>query len=258
MSSFGHHPSSIRLQACLEDFIIHLMRTFKRHRVFSRVIHSRSFQLQFILIPNQTNTFLSVSLQLVRQPPNRILLLPRPHTHRHPLRSSPSLIRRHPVQPTRHSPAHASSRPPDKLFSSPYYRCLQTLAPYISQRAAKDPSTVVTIEPGLGGVLRASAVRAPSRLQESRSWRSTSQTLSAESEATIVPEVKGESIVALHDRVAFCLSTLISRLDADPQGPRGDASVLARGGDNRDGAGLDGADAGGCWGRGLQVLYVWG
>ena len=36
----------------------------------------------------------------------------------------------------------------------------------------------------------------------------------------IVPSVRGESIPALHDRVAYCLSRLIERADNDPDGPK--------------------------------------
>lgn len=44
--------------------------------------------------------------------------------------------------------------------------------------------------------------------------------LHAEKNPSIIPSKKGESIVQLHDRVAYALRHIIAKADADPSGPK--------------------------------------
>ncbi|KAK3725369.1 C6 zinc cluster transcription factor-like protein [Vermiconidia calcicola] len=110
---------------------------------------------------------------------------------------------------------------PDVLYSSPYYRCLQTLAPYVDQLAEqkREQGVRVTIEPGVGEFYGEARFEHPSPagLEE---LNKHFPHLHAEVEPTIVPAKNGESITNLHDRVAYCLDALIARADKDPQQPK--------------------------------------
>jgi len=116
---------------------------------------------------------------------------------------------------------------PEILVSSPYYRCLQTLAPYVTHLATpsdpKDPASAspvsVTVEPGIGEFYGRARFTHPG--PASLEVLSTHfDHLRAEGEPIIVPAPYGESIPMLHDRVAYCLTRLIARADADPNGPK--------------------------------------
>ena len=110
---------------------------------------------------------------------------------------------------------------PDKLYSSPYYRCLQTLHPYITSLRARQKSddVKVTIEPGVGEFYGTAPFTHPSPagIEE---LNKHFDFLRSEAEPIIAANVKGESIAQLHDRVAYCLSELIARADSDPNGPK--------------------------------------
>lgn len=110
--------------------------------------------------------------------------------------------------------------PPNKIISSPFYRCLQTLYPYVKAIFSKNGSVSVTIEPGIGEFYGEARFDHPSPagLEELRKHFDHLEV--GAKGATIVPSVKGESIVALHDRVAYALSRLIAAADQDPAGPK--------------------------------------
>ena len=111
--------------------------------------------------------------------------------------------------------------PADKLYSSPYYRCLQTLAPYTTQLAERDgeDKVRVTIESGLGEFYGEASFEHPSPagIEE---LRRHFEHLHAEKDSIIVPSTRGESIPSLYDRVAYCLSHLIARADKDLKEPK--------------------------------------
>ncbi|KAK5132517.1 hypothetical protein LTR08_008901 [Meristemomyces frigidus] len=110
--------------------------------------------------------------------------------------------------------------PVDLVYSSPFYRCIQTLAPFTNARAAKAGGTTkVTVEPGLGEFYGLARFDHPSPAKIDV-LNNHFPHLHAELEPTIVPSTKGESIPQLHDRLAYCLHHLIARADADPSGPR--------------------------------------
>ena len=77
----------------------------------------------------------------------------------------------------------------------------------------------ITIEPGLGEFYGEAPFTHPSPAGIEELNRHFPH-LHAEAEPVIVPSTKGESIPALHDRLAYCVSDLISRADSDPSGPK--------------------------------------
>lgn len=124
--------------------------------------------------------------------------------------------------------------PVDLVYSSPFYRCLQTLSPFtnaLAEREAKlalealetSRSTArkvrVNVEPGLGEFYGLARFDHPSPASI-EVLNQHFPRLHAEKDPVIVPSTKGESIPQLHDRVAYCLHHLIRRADADPSGPK--------------------------------------
>lgn len=114
----------------------------------------------------------------------------------------------------------------DAVYSSPFYRCIQTLAPFTAARTAlnsNDPKiskAPVNLEAGLGEFYGLARFDHPSPAKYSVLAQHFPDDLAPEQDPTIVPSTKGESIPQLHDRIAYCLNELIQRLDADPSGPR--------------------------------------
>jgi transcription factor C subunit 7 len=111
--------------------------------------------------------------------------------------------------------------PVDLIYSSPFYRCLQTLLPFVQARAARDGKEKVRVhvERGVGefyGLARFDHP-SPAPIEE---LRRHFEHLEADSDPIIVPSTKGESIPQLHDRLAYCLQHLIHRADNDPSGPK--------------------------------------
>lgn len=115
--------------------------------------------------------------------------------------------------------------PVDRIYSSPFYRCIQTLQPYLEKRAAQATDSQpppVHLDQGVGefyGLARFDHP-SPADLSTLRPLFPTLTLSTAPSGSTIVPSTKGESIPQLHDRVAYALHQLISRADADPAGPK--------------------------------------
>ena len=109
---------------------------------------------------------------------------------------------------------------PDKLYSSPYYRCLQTLKPYVSALAERHGSAEVCLERGLGEFYGTARFEhpAPADIEELR--RHFDHLKEVEGGPIVVPAANGETIPQLHDRVAYCLAHFIARADQDPKGPK--------------------------------------
>jgi transcription factor C subunit 7 len=114
----------------------------------------------------------------------------------------------------------------DAVYSSPFYRCIQTLAPFTAARTAqnaKDSKVLkapVNLEAGLGEFYGLARFDHPSPATYNVLAQHFPDNLAPEQNPIIVPSTKGESIPQLHDRIAYCLDELIKRLDADPSGPR--------------------------------------
>jgi broad specificity phosphatase PhoE len=106
----------------------------------------------------------------------------------------------------------------DAVYSSPFYRCIQTLAPFTAARTAqnsKDPKTMkalVNLEAGLGEFYGLARFDHPSPATYNVLAQHFPDNLAPEQNPIIVPSTKGESIPQLHDRIAYCLDELIKRL----------------------------------------------
>ncbi|KAF2764507.1 phosphoglycerate mutase-like protein [Teratosphaeria nubilosa] len=113
------------------------------------------------------------------------------------------------------------SPPIDKIYSSPFYRCIQTLSPFtdkLVEQKGKDKVQVI-LEPGLGefyGLARFDHPRPATLEVLNRHFLY----LTADPDPVIAPSSKGESIPQLHDRVAYCLHHIIRQADRDPKGPK--------------------------------------
>ncbi|KAJ9629535.1 C6 zinc cluster transcription factor-like protein [Taxawa tesnikishii (nom. ined.)] len=111
--------------------------------------------------------------------------------------------------------------PVDVIYSSPFYRCLQTLAPTVqtlnSQRSDK---LQVHVENGLGEFYGLARFDHPSPADLAVLSTHFPDSLRQDYDLLIRPSVNGESLPAIHDRIAYCLHHVISALDADPKGPR--------------------------------------
>jgi transcription factor C subunit 7 len=111
--------------------------------------------------------------------------------------------------------------PIDRIYSSPFYRCLQTLAPYVNKLAelkGQDEVKVI-VEPGLGEFYGLARFDHPSPASIDVLHTHFAH-LHAEKDPVIIPSTKGESIAQLHDRVAYCLHHIIKTADQDPNGPK--------------------------------------
>lgn len=115
--------------------------------------------------------------------------------------------------------------PIDVVYSSPFYRCLQTLAPTVSalnEKRAEDDKILINAENGLGEFYGLARFDHPSPATLDVLLEHFPDHLNKDytDKVTIRPSVNGESLEALHDRIAYALHHVIKRLDEDPQGPK--------------------------------------
>lgn len=106
--------------------------------------------------------------------------------------------------------------PIDAFYSSPFYRCIQTINPTLELIAVNDPSKYLKVrgDNGIGEWYGTARFDHPSP--------ATPDVLNAlfprydvEYTPTIVPSVSGETISDLHDRTAYALHKIIERSDAE-------------------------------------------
>ncbi|ROW04663.1 hypothetical protein VPNG_07466 [Cytospora leucostoma] len=104
--------------------------------------------------------------------------------------------------------------PVDRIYSSPYYRCLQTVEPFVELWAKKDhvASPVIFGETGLAEWYGSAPFEHPTsappeKLKQLFPAFDTSYVPAA------VPSRMGESIAQLHDRVAMTMDALIQHSD---------------------------------------------
>ncbi|KAI1110281.1 histidine phosphatase superfamily [Nemania sp. NC0429] len=116
--------------------------------------------------------------------------------------------------------------PIDRVYSSPYYRCLQTISPFVSRRNAgqntatssKDdvpPSRLsIRVESGLSEWYGRAHFEHPSSapLNELTPWFVD---LDADYLSSPAPRRRGESIPELYERVASCIEAIISQCDSE-------------------------------------------
>ncbi|KAK4631649.1 Transcription factor tau subunit [Fulvia fulva] len=109
----------------------------------------------------------------------------------------------------------------DLIYSSPFYRCIHTLKPFVSAKAEREGKDTIKVyvEPGVGEFYGLARFDHPSPAPIEELNRHFDH-LQAVKPPSIVPSTKGESIPQLHDRVAYALQHIIARADADPAGPK--------------------------------------
>jgi len=139
--------------------------------------------------------------------------------------SDPSLAS-HGVRQSEELAQHISQLDPpvEAIYSSPFYRCLQTLTPTVrtlnqTRSASNKEPLQIHIENGVGEFYGLARFDHPSPATN-EILATHFDTLHPGYIATIRPSVNGESIPSIHDRIAYCLHRVISELDKDPRGPK--------------------------------------
>ncbi|KAF7948761.1 hypothetical protein EAE96_007953 [Botrytis aclada] len=110
------------------------------------------------------------------------------------------------------------SPPIERIYSSPFYRCIQTISPLIPHLSSRtsDPATLkIRGENGLGEWYGTARFDHPSPATPEL-LHSLFPTYDKEYVPKIRPSVNGESIETLHDRTAYALHRVIE--DADREG----------------------------------------
>ncbi|KAI9814229.1 MAG: hypothetical protein M1827_003395 [Pycnora praestabilis] len=109
--------------------------------------------------------------------------------------------------------------PVDRIYSSPFYRCLQTLTPVVEKLGAVSKGGGIRGENGIGEWYGTARFDHPSPATPSL-LRTFFPTYSLTHTPAIIPSTNGETIVELHDRTAYALSCIIADLDAEPDQPK--------------------------------------
>lgn len=138
--------------------------------------------------------------------------------------SDPALAA-HGVNQSKELAEHISKLDPpvDVIYSSPFYRCLQTLAPTVSKLNSdrpQDKKLQVHVENGVGEFYGLARFDHPSPATLDVLHKHFPGDLAEAYIPVIRPSVNGESLTALHDRIAYALYHVIQKLDQDPSGPK--------------------------------------
>ena len=115
--------------------------------------------------------------------------------------------------------------PPTRVYSSPYYRCLQTVAPVVPllrSRAGVESGPALAIRPenGLGEWFGAAPFAHPAPAPGDVLAGLFPGLLAREYSPVEVPARAGETMAALHERVARTLARLAAAVDGEDGGPR--------------------------------------
>ncbi|KAL8675579.1 MAG: hypothetical protein Q9168_000091 [Polycauliona sp. 1 TL-2023] len=111
------------------------------------------------------------------------------------------------------STALAKLDPPiDYLYSSPLYRCLQTLQPAVEKLK---PGIKIRPDNGIGEWYGAASFNHPSPATPAFLKILFPSCLDDTYQASIIPPPSGETIAQLHDRVAHALALIIAAVDAE-------------------------------------------
>lgn len=108
----------------------------------------------------------------------------------------------------------------DVVYASPFYRCLQTIKPTVAKLVSQGQTDgKVRVENGVSEFFGTARFThpAPASLQ---TLQQHFDFLHASHKPAIIPSARGETIPAIHDRIAYALHRIIRDLDADPSGPR--------------------------------------
>ncbi|KAK0630586.1 histidine phosphatase superfamily [Bombardia bombarda] len=123
----------------------------------------------------------------------------------------------------------AADPPVERVYSSPYYRCLQTIEPFVRKAQAAHASVeegnrqdeedagpqAVRLETGLGEWFGSAPFEHPVPAAPELLNRFFPTMLDEQYSPIVVPTRMGESIEELHDRVATAMDALIADCDRD-------------------------------------------
>jgi transcription factor C subunit 7 len=110
--------------------------------------------------------------------------------------------------------------PIDRIYSSPFYRCLQTLQPTTSQLFSQGKGGgKIRIDRGLGEFYGKAHFTHPTP-PDLKILGPFFEGLDHEYVGLHTPHEKGEMILELHERVKKSISHIIESLDKDPEGPK--------------------------------------
>lgn len=139
--------------------------------------------------------------------------------------SDPSLAS-HGVGQAKELAAHLTkvTPPVDVIFSSPFYRCIQTLKPTVealnnARTSAGQEPLPIHIENGLGEFYGLARFDHPSPATNDV-LATHFDILHPSYKPVVRPSVNGESLPTIHDRIAYCLHHVIKALDGDQAGPK--------------------------------------
>ncbi|PNS15155.1 hypothetical protein CAC42_8156 [Sphaceloma murrayae] len=135
--------------------------------------------------------------------------------------SDPSLAS-HGVEQSHDLAAHLTTLDPPvgAVYSSPFYRCLQTLSPTVNALNTKfatsgQPSLKVRVDTGIGEFYGLARFDHPIPASLEVLNKHFPDVLAQDYKPRVRPSVNGESIPTLHDRVAYALEGIIEQLDAE-------------------------------------------
>ncbi|KAH7089260.1 phosphoglycerate mutase family protein [Paraphoma chrysanthemicola] len=113
-----------------------------------------------------------------------------------------------------------SDPPIERIYSSPFYRCLQTLKP-TTDRLFREGNAKgkIRIDRGIGEFFGRASWEHPTP-PDLQTLTSHFDYLDDEYVAVHVPASKGEMIVELHERVRNALDHIVTTLDNDPEQPK--------------------------------------
>ncbi|OIW33244.1 phosphoglycerate mutase-like protein [Coniochaeta ligniaria NRRL 30616] len=125
----------------------------------------------------------------------------------------------HGVDQARQLAAHLRTVDPpiERVYSSPYYRCLQTIEPFVAQAPGspvKGEQSRIRGEPGLGEWYGAAPFEHPTSAAP-QVLKRLFPALDLDYEPVARPSRVGESLAELHDRVAITIDRIISQCDAE-------------------------------------------
>ncbi|KAL9121633.1 MAG: hypothetical protein Q9187_001811 [Circinaria calcarea] len=99
--------------------------------------------------------------------------------------------------------------PIDRIYSSPFYRCIQTLAPFLRALGREGAEAGAILDPGLGEWYGTARFDHPSPASPAL-LQSLFQDLSLRFTPSILPSPRGETIPELHDRVAYTMKCILA------------------------------------------------
>ncbi|KAL5113405.1 hypothetical protein ACEQ8H_008702 [Pleosporales sp. CAS-2024a] len=114
-----------------------------------------------------------------------------------------------------------SIEPPiDRIYSSPFYRCLQTLKPTTDRLFRQGTATgKIRVDRSVGEFFGRASWEHPSP-PDLKILAPLFDHLDQDYASLHVPAPKGETIVELHERVRNALDNIVATLDRDPEQPR--------------------------------------